>query len=1149
VQRYVLCCYGKATAMDEPANSFDLSADQRTTAKLLDRLLGQVVAARYEDLCRLSAGAFRLNVSKPMAAHALRELDSMVRSVLTVPVEAPTAKDPIAMQKSEAMRALLESQGYDPGPIKRAMTAVEPRTTHKDEIRVIAGNLGFDPNSDLVRRWSSIVDNYGRAHERSFHASLEVDDDFRENFLQPYDSVIRELALAVEGQYATLMRRVGELARSPKPEHAVKQFKKNIAGALILQWHFFQSLTSGNWIPLLIREGLIREPLIPLPDSSGDTISYRQWPAGNYLLRMAESPEPTTRKSVADALRLVANSTHPDVRQDGIGILAALPPEESAPLADLAIAWLQPDLGFAPVIWPEQFVKKLADANQCEAALNVARALFCVVNNDGKIATLFSQHMYEHHLPILVPALTSCCGVEALTLFIDLLVQTVVIIGNDRYRFYSSQHIGTNERHHHDVFETLIGAVCDSAKIVVSDNPSCMSDVIGMLTEHSLPIFTRLALHVLSQNPNAASDKATAFLRDVTLIGQSTYQHEYADLAVAWFPSMPTADQEEIFRFIDVISDNYLDRWKARFEEVNKKSPTTEDERIYRAQAVRDAAWEWRSVLPNGIRAAVEATGDPGAWRRPMSVMDESPLNAEEFSDKPISEIIDYLAKWRPEEEPRRQTVTALAYELRNAAADRPKDYAASADKFSSLKPIYVRRLMEGLGIAVSSNQKSFEWTKVLRLIESIYTKNEDEGNTTTNFEGDDPSWFEVHMEAGRLLAAGLRYDSSGMSIEHSAAVRTLVLEAVLLIPTKLEVDDFEEKFERQSFFPAQETARGLTVELCILLIHWLNLHGAPSTEAIRRPAITADPEIAQVFEDQLADRTPDGRVPRSIMGRYLRLLFYNDKDWLQSHMAAIFPKDDYSLRSAAWRSHLLHDGGPISDLTPELLPSYIEEIGRLNSNANAAGGSDRNFLQERFASYVMCLVLYGDVPEVLLQAFLLRASSEQRRQAMWFVGNEVSRPASEFPDDARARGLAYWERRLAAAAAADQPDSFSEELGAISNWCFHNVVDQTWLCEQLIQMLGIGLMPSDGHGVIEWLGKVGKIDIDRAMEVFANLVRSPKIERWAFMGSQASIRFLLGEGVRLGTPATIERVRTTISYLAAQGDPSYLDLEPPVAA
>jgi hypothetical protein len=126
VQRYVLCCYGKATAMDESANSFDLSADQRTTAKLLDRLLGQVVAARYEDLCRLSAGAFRLNVSKPMAAHALRELDSMVRSVLTVPVEAPTAKDPIAMQKSEAMRALLESQGYDPGAINRAMTAVEP---------------------------------------------------------------------------------------------------------------------------------------------------------------------------------------------------------------------------------------------------------------------------------------------------------------------------------------------------------------------------------------------------------------------------------------------------------------------------------------------------------------------------------------------------------------------------------------------------------------------------------------------------------------------------------------------------------------------------------------------------------------------------------------------------------------------------------------------------------------------------------------------------------------------------------------------------------------------------------------------------------------------------------------------------------------
>jgi hypothetical protein len=65
--------------MKEPVNTFAMSPEQRDTATLLDKLLGQAIKARYEDFCRLSAGAFSLNVPKPMAAHALRELDSMVQ--------------------------------------------------------------------------------------------------------------------------------------------------------------------------------------------------------------------------------------------------------------------------------------------------------------------------------------------------------------------------------------------------------------------------------------------------------------------------------------------------------------------------------------------------------------------------------------------------------------------------------------------------------------------------------------------------------------------------------------------------------------------------------------------------------------------------------------------------------------------------------------------------------------------------------------------------------------------------------------------------------------------------------------------------------------------------------------------------------------
>jgi hypothetical protein len=74
--------------MDQPVNTFDLSPERQQTADLLQRLLGSAIASRYVDFCRLSAGAFALNVSRPLAAHALRELDSMLRGALEVPMEA-----------------------------------------------------------------------------------------------------------------------------------------------------------------------------------------------------------------------------------------------------------------------------------------------------------------------------------------------------------------------------------------------------------------------------------------------------------------------------------------------------------------------------------------------------------------------------------------------------------------------------------------------------------------------------------------------------------------------------------------------------------------------------------------------------------------------------------------------------------------------------------------------------------------------------------------------------------------------------------------------------------------------------------------------------------------------------------------------------
>ena len=71
------------------------------------------------------------------------------------------------------------------------------------------------------------------------------------------------------------------------------------------------------------------------------------------------------------------------------------------------------------------------------AALKVAREVFRLWGDDGRIKSHYSDHMYEHHLPLLRGTLTTACGRGALELLIDRLRQAVTIEGKSDYSHLS----------------------------------------------------------------------------------------------------------------------------------------------------------------------------------------------------------------------------------------------------------------------------------------------------------------------------------------------------------------------------------------------------------------------------------------------------------------------------------------------------------------------------------------------------------------------------------------------------------------------------------------------------------------------------------------------------------------------------------------
>ncbi|MCK1297429.1 hypothetical protein IVB33_06645 [Bradyrhizobium sp. 24] len=117
--------------MDDPSQTADLSREQQDTTALVRRLLGKRIADRYVDFCRLAAGGLPLRVSAPLAAHALRELESILRQTLDVPMDVAIQPTEEELKKLEAAKTALRTLGYGDDLVLRASGQLRPRLTRK----------------------------------------------------------------------------------------------------------------------------------------------------------------------------------------------------------------------------------------------------------------------------------------------------------------------------------------------------------------------------------------------------------------------------------------------------------------------------------------------------------------------------------------------------------------------------------------------------------------------------------------------------------------------------------------------------------------------------------------------------------------------------------------------------------------------------------------------------------------------------------------------------------------------------------------------------------------------------------------------------------------------------------------------------------
>ncbi|MGD9767927.1 MAG: hypothetical protein AB7U62_09800, partial [Pseudolabrys sp.] len=709
------------TADDQPDISF-LSAEQADSHRLILQLLGTAVADRYVDFCRLASGTLPLIVSRPLAGHALRELDSLVRHVLATPMEARAADNSGEVKRREDARARLKELGFDEPALQRAEKALKPAFSHKKQIQQIATRLGLAADGDIAKLWIKLNEAYGRVHERSFHKSLQVDETFRAEFARPFDTVIRALMVQLEGRYAALMRRVKEIAAMP-PEQGVRLFAREIPGALQLQAYFYNNLPSEGWLPHLASQGLLAEPLPELYGSNA--LRIWGWPVGRYLTRIASSEDAIARDQVVQAIRAVADSAHADVHRLGMEAIEALPAPEGATLIDVLEGWVSPAIDLFTAA-PHKIIAKWAQAGEMAAALRMVRLVFRLFDRDGKTSAHFDATMYEHYLQEAVKVLSKTQPLAAVPELCSLLLESSQVdrrlseLDEADYSYYSVDTFDSASTHSHDFLGALVMAVARVGAAAISPDAADLRAVHDHLAPHPAKIFVRMRIHLVALAPASAPDLAAAYLTDTDLVDADWCRQEYAALALAWFAHLTLAEQSGILAYIDAIPDSHREAFLTWFERQEKRPPNAEDERKYRDTTFRDVVWAWRSVLPVDRLAAVEKTaaefGDPDAWRERFFERAESPLSRTAMLEQDAERTAAFLVLWKPDASRQEETAGALANELREAVATRPDLFSSAAASFAQTRPLFLRYFLDGLRRATQQDV-AIDWSPCLELL------------------------------------------------------------------------------------------------------------------------------------------------------------------------------------------------------------------------------------------------------------------------------------------------------------------------------------------------------------------------------------------------------------------------------------------------
>ncbi|MDD5703475.1 MAG: toll/interleukin-1 receptor domain-containing protein [Dehalococcoidales bacterium] len=687
------------------------------------------------------------------------------------------------------------------------------------------------------------------------------------------------------------------------------------------QYYFFKRLKRLSWLTFLRLYGFFnRNPWPVEVENQPGSYTMPRWSVLDYLewcsTQITKSENSAFGEALIDIVRSVSNYRDQNGKRNDnyitdwvfIKIIANLP-DRFITAEDIAlVATYLESRWKSTLVGPEiasNLLPAMLNRGQREKSIKLFDIATTVkwVNESGDsspdsiIDAYWLSDLFERN----IESLASVCPLEAS----EILLGRITEMTKHKPSEFNIFEVTAIENHSQDDLHKgrLPNIIVRGARdllnaLVTKDKESAINILTGLLKrEH--PIFRRLAISVASANWQSCSALYGIFANR-HMLNDHNIKHEIYVFLKQNFNNLKQEEKDKIIDLIELGSD------RADEESTDEK---------------RQAYWKqgWLSaIIPSGYPRSAKLYKkhkavtniepdhpDFSTWTEMGWGPDPSPISVDILLQKNNSDVANYLSSYKETLKTwRGPSREGLQEALFKAVRTNPEKFYVDLHPFVQIPIDYQYRIIGGFRKAWEE-KTDLDWEKIVSFCTKIVMTKEFWVSPEKN--GDGNRRGIIISEIADLVTDGTKDDSRAFPSNLLPQAEELLLVLLTRTESKLERPD-------DLLFEVLNSAKG---RVLTALVNY-------SLRVARLGGLTANPKWAGRVKDEFArrlDRTvePDLRFLLTL-GRYLPNLYYLDKQWVESNINQIFPKDIEDHWQAAMEGYLLH--GKVYSVIYDLLRS-----------------------------------------------------------------------------------------------------------------------------------------------------------------------------------------------------------------------------------